>query len=148
MSSVEEEPPRERPVSHDQIKLTEGGKEYVVKAPKPSAIEALTKELAPYVPAGSDKESAFFKTTARGEQERIIQNTKKGYVDVDYKPRHTITKKKPIFYAKMEQAMTTSRRKMKTLGLCSKGTKECRSSNSRATGQLIRLANLSPRLDE
>lgn len=78
----------------------------------------------------------------------MMKRVREGYIDVNYEPRHLYTKKKSIFLTNMDPATTTKKRKLKPLGVCSKGVRECRISNSRATAQILRLSNLSPRLDE
>ena len=83
--------------------------EYVAQAPKESPFEALTRELAPYLPPGHEKGSAFFKTTKRGEREKLLLANRKGFIDVNYEPRHNLTKKKSIFLTKINAAATQAR---------------------------------------
>ena len=106
-NSIDED---ERAHSQDMIGANgETNESYVQPPPKPSVLEELNAKLAPYLPPGSDKESAFFKTTSRADNEKIAQMARKGLVDVNYDPRMSQIKKKPLCLVKIEPG-TTSRK--------------------------------------
>ena len=57
-------------------------------------------------------------------------------------------RKKPLCLVKIDDKKTERRKRNFELDLCSKGTKECRHSNSRLASQINRLNALSPRVDD
>ena len=108
----------------------------------------LKAELAAYLPPGSDRESAIFKTLSRADNERAAQIPRRGLMDVNYEPRMKLVRKKPIYSVRMDPKVTKRRLAKKAQELCSKGAGECRVSNARVATQLGRLKALSPKVDE
>ena len=77
------------------------------------------------------RESAIFKAIPRAQLEKIAENVRKGIVDVKYEPKMSQVRKKPLCLVKIDDKKTERRKRNFELDLCSKGTKECRHSNSR-----------------
>lgn len=122
--------------------------QYIPPPPKPNVLEELNAQLAPYLPPGSDRESAFFKNISRADQDRISTLPRKGLVDVNYEPRMTHVRKKPVCFVRIDPATTVKKVNRKARDICSKGASECRHSNIRMAQKLDRLHALSPKIEE
>ena len=121
--------------------------EYIPPPEKPSVLELLKAQLAPFKPPGSDKESATFKAIKRSDLDRIANMSLKGVVDVNYEPRMTATKQRHGCLVTIDPATTARRLTLKARDLCSKGKSECRFSNARTKDQLAQLHALSPKIE-
>jgi len=69
---------RERAQSQLTINASEADEEYTFLPPKPTTLHELTEELAPYLPPGSDRKSAFFKVTSRAKNDEIAKLHRRG----------------------------------------------------------------------
>ena len=65
--------------------------------------------MAPYRPAGYDKESAFFKAADRESVNKIKDMHRKGFVDVNYEPRMTSVRKKPVCLVRIDPKSTVKK---------------------------------------
>ena len=109
----------------------EGIDYYVPPPPKPNVLEELNAQLAPYLPPGSNRESAFFKSISRADKDRVTTMHRQGLVDVNYDPKMTHVRKKPLCFVRIDPTSTVKKLTRKVKDVCSKGANECRHSNMR-----------------
>ena len=70
-------------------------------------------------------------------------------VDVDYKPKMTLVREKLRSFVRFDNTSTVDKRQKREKISCTKGPESmCRISNNRLKGQIKRLAELSPKIDD
>ena len=94
-------------------------------------LEELNAQLAPYLPPGSDRQSAFFKTISRVENDKLQVQSRKGLADTNYEPRMSHVRQKPICLVRLDPSSTAKKLNRKVRDICSKGKNDCRHSNIR-----------------
>ena len=104
--------------------------------------------MAPYLPPGSDRQSAFFKTISRVENDKLQKQSRKGLADTNYEPRMSHVRQKPICLVRLDPSSTAKKLNRKVRDICSKGKNDCRHSNIRIAQKLDKLQALSPRIEE
>lgn len=74
--------------------------------------------------------------------------SRKGLADVNYEPRMSHVRKKPLCLVRIDPTSTVKKLNRKVRDVCSKGANECRHSNIRMAQKLDKLQALSPRIEE
>ena len=76
------------------------------------------------------------------------KQSRKGFVDVNYEPKMSMVRKKPLFPVKMEPTKGIIKLQKREKHVCSKGENYCKISNNRLQEQIKKLSAMSPKIDE